>query len=161
MTTDLRNLSRREALAGLGAGLLFVTTTTIRPALADLADAEAAIREAVGDPKLAQEGRIFIDMPPLAESGNSVPMSIKVDSPMTAEDHVETVWAFTPGNPRPRVAAVHLGPRAGRAEFSTKIRMAKTQDVIAFARMSDGSLWTRTINVTVTVGACESLRYQP
>jgi sulfur-oxidizing protein SoxY len=157
---DHRQLSRREALAGIGAGLLLVSVTPIRPAFAALADAEIAIREAVGDPSLAQEGRVFIDMPPLAESGNSVPITIRVDSPMTPEDHVRTIWAFTPENPRPRVAVVHLGPRAGRAEFSTKIRMAKSQDVIAFARMSDGSLWTKTVNVTVTVGACESLRYQ-
>ncbi len=152
--------SRRTLLAGIGAGLVLLA---VRPplAFAALADGEKAIRDSVGDPKRAQEGRISVDLPPLAESGNSVPLGIRVESPMTEGDYVRTVWVFAPENPRPRVAIVHLTPRAGKAEFDTKIRLAKSQNIVAFAEMSDGSLWHRTVNVMVTVGACESLRFQP
>jgi len=153
-------LTRRHVLTGLGAGIVLLAAAP-RPSFAALADGLAAIRESVGDPAEATEGRISIDLPPLAESGNAVPLGVSVESPMTEADHVRTVWVFAPENPRPRVAVLHLTPRAGRAAFNTRIRLAKTQDIVAFAEMSDGSLWTRTVNVMVTVGACESLRFQP
>ncbi len=153
-------LDRRRFLASLGAGMALVV---LKPgfAAADIAQTQEEIAAAVGDASRAQTGRIGIDMPPLAESGNSVPMTIRVDSPMTEADHCRRVWVFAEGNPRPRVCAVTFTPRAGKAEFSTKIRMARTQNIIAFAEMSDGSLWTQTLNVMVTVGACETLIFRP
>ncbi|HSV46341.1 MAG TPA: thiosulfate oxidation carrier protein SoxY, partial [Ramlibacter sp.] len=105
----------------------------------------------------AQVGRIHIGLPDIAESGNSVPLTVRVESPMTATDHVRVIHLVAERNPRPWVASFTLGTRAGRAQVETQIRLSDTQAVAAYAQMSDGSWWTQRVNVTVTIGACESL----
>lgn len=125
-------------------------------AFANTGDIKAAIRNAVGDAK-PRTGKIKITLPPLAESGNSVPLTVKVESPMTARDHVRKIWIFADKNPRSRIATVYLGPRAGEATFTTNIRLSGTQNVIAIAEMSNGRYWTQRKSVQVTIGACESL----
>ena len=82
------------------------------------------------------------------------PLTVAVESPMTAEDHVKAIHVFTEKNPQPNVISVQLGPRAGRATFSTRIRLADSQNVIAIAQMSDGSFWSDEIEVIVTLAAC-------
>ncbi len=114
----------------------------------------AAIREALGDAEI-KEGRVVLDIPPIVENGNSVPLAISVESPMTPADHVKTIYVFSPENPLPNVSRFHLGPRCGKAEIKTSIRLATTQSVHVLAVMSDGSRWFGTTpEIEVTTAAC-------
>ena len=100
------------------------------------------------------KGKVTLELPQLVENGNTVSMTVRVDSPMTQADHVKTIHVFTEKNPQPWVASFHLGPRAGRAVVSTRIRLADSQTVTAIAEMSDGSFWSQDVNVIVTLAAC-------
>ena len=121
------------------------------PALAETNGFKEVIKQFAGGRTPAQ-GRINLDLPKIADGGGSVPMTITVDSPMTEELHVVLVLAE--GNPRPRVAIFHFSPANGVAEVSTRIRLAKTENVIAVAKMNDGSVYMAKKEVTVTVGGC-------
>lgn len=99
-------------------------------------------------------GRVVLDIPRLAESGNSVPIRMTVDSPMTERDHVRTLHVLSEQNPIASIARFQLGPRAGRAEVATNIRLATTQNVHVVAEMSDGSLWEASAEVVVLIAAC-------
>ncbi len=101
-----------------------------------------------------QHGRVRLEIPKLAENGLSVPLAVEVESPMTAKDHVRTVHIVSPANPIATVARVHFTPRSGRAFLSTRIRLADSQRVLAFAEMSDGSVWAGDASVVVTLGGC-------
>jgi sulfur-oxidizing protein SoxY len=114
---------------------------------------QAALRKIVGDSEL-RRGRVKLQLPPLIDNGNSVPLSVAVESPMTAGDHVKAIHVLTEKNPLPDVVGVVLGPRAGRAVFSTRVRLADTQTVTAIAQMSDGSFWSDGAEVVVTLSAC-------
>jgi len=114
---------------------------------------QAALKQVVGDAKVSQ-GRVKLTLPPLIDNGNSVPLSVAVESPMTAADHVKAIHVLTEKNPLPDVVGVHLGPRAGRATLATRVRLADTQTVIAIAQMSDGSFWSDGAEVVVTLSAC-------
>jgi sulfur-oxidizing protein SoxY len=107
----------------------------------------------VGDAPV-RRGRVKLDLPPLIDNGNSVPLAVAVESPMTAADHVRAIHVFTEKNPQPNVVSAHLGPRAGRARLATRIRLADTGTVIAIAQMSDGSFWSDSAEVVVTLSAC-------
>ncbi len=138
--------------------LAFLLLSTVPlPASAADADTAEAIRQLFGD-RVPTPGRVTLKLPALAETGNSVPLTVTVDSPMTDRDRVGRVCLFAVGNPRPLVATMLFGPRAGRAMFSTTMRLSGTQDVIAIAEMYDGSLWTTQMRVMVTVGACDALQ---
>ena len=104
--------------------------------------------------KLRSKGRVTLDIPPLVENGNTIATSVAVESPMTATDYVKAIHIFNEKNPQPNVISVHLSPRAGRAAFSTRIRLADSQNVVAIAEMSDDSLWSDTVEVIVTIAAC-------
>lgn len=99
-------------------------------------------------------GRVNMDMPAIAENGNSIPFTLRVTSPMTPSDHVKSVHVFAPRNPRPQVVAFHFSPHSGKAEVSTRIRLAGTQKVVAIAVMSDGSFWSGELSIVVTAAAC-------
>jgi sulfur-oxidizing protein SoxY len=114
---------------------------------------EAAIRSIVGQATV-RKGKVDLELPPLVENGNTVSMSVTVDSPMTKENHVKAIHVFNEKNPQPNVITVRLGPRAGKAQVSTRIRLADTQKVIAIAELSDGSFWSDTQEVIVTLAAC-------
>jgi sulfur-oxidizing protein SoxY len=114
---------------------------------------QAALRKIVGDSQL-RRGRVNLQLPPLIDNGNSVPLSVAVESPMTATDHVAAIHVLTEKNPLPDVVSVHLGPRAGRARLSTRVRLADTQSVLAIAQLSDGSFWSDSAEVVVTLSAC-------
>lgn len=114
---------------------------------------QAALRKIVGD-SLVRRGRVKLELPPLIDNGNSVPLSVAVESPMTATDHVAAIHVLTEKNPLPDVVSVHLGPRAGRARLSTRVRLADTQSVLAIAQLSDGSFWSDSAEVVVTLSAC-------
>jgi sulfur-oxidizing protein SoxY len=148
--TRRRFLIDTAALAG-AAGIWLPLATG--PASATPASMRAAIRKVVGEAPVTK-GRLKIDLPPLIENGNAVSLTVAVESPMTVEDHVKAIHLFTEKNPQPNVISVQLGPRAGRATFSSRIRLADSQKVIAIAQMSDGSFWSDEIEVIVTLAAC-------
>jgi len=152
--TRRRFLTDAVALAGsLGLGV----SLTLKPATATPASMQAALKKVVGEAPL-QKGKVKLDVPPLVENGNVVPVTVTVDSPMTASDYVKAIHIFNEKNPQPNVIGAHLGPRAGRATISTRIRLADTQNLTAVAELSDGSFWTDSVQVIVTLAACvESL----
>ena len=117
----------------------------------------AAMAEAIGalvGAATVQRGKVKLELPPIVEDGNTVPLSVSVESPMTEADHVEGIHIFNEKNPQPYVAAFGLGPQAGRAAVSTRIRLADSQQVVAIARLSDGSFWSDSADVIVTLAAC-------
>ena len=144
--------SRRQFLAGLVStcGFLFLG---VRPVWAVPEKLAPLIREVAGNTPLTT-ARVKLTLPPLAESGNSVPLKVQVESPMTTEDYVKSIHLFSEKNPRPVIARFHLGPRSGRAEVNTRIRLAGSQQVVAVAVMSDDSCWVGTAEVIVTAAAC-------
>lgn len=101
-----------------------------------------------------QAGRVTMDISPLVENGNTVPLSVVVDSPMTEAEHVRAIAVFNERNPQPHVITVRLGPRAGRAILATHIRLATSQTLLAVAELSDGSFWSGRAQVVVTLAAC-------
>jgi sulfur-oxidizing protein SoxY len=130
-----------------------VYRVTLQPAAATPAMLNSAIRNVVGEAPL-RAGKVKLDIPPLVENGNTVPMTVSVTSPMTAEDFVRSIHVFNEKNPQPFIGNFYLSPAAGRAQVSTRIRLADSQKVVAIAQMSDGSFWSASIDVVVTLAAC-------
>jgi sulfur-oxidizing protein SoxY len=145
-------LSRRKFVSAIVLGLASPLRVR-RAAQATSESMAAAIKTVLGDARL-REGKVSLDAPPIAENGNSVPLTVSVDSPMTATDHVRSIHVLAEANPRPNVAHFHLGPRAGRAQVSTRIRLATSQKIIAVAALSDGSFWSGSAEVVITLAAC-------
>jgi sulfur-oxidizing protein SoxY len=149
-------LTRRHVVQTTGAAMLAgggVATLLVRPAAATPASMQAAVRKVVGEAKVSV-GRVRLEIPPLSENGNAVTCSVTVDSPMTPSNYVKAIHLFNEKNPQPNVISAHLGPRAGRARVQTRIRLSDTQTVMAIAELSDGSFWSHSANVIVTLGAC-------
>jgi sulfur-oxidizing protein SoxY len=155
MTDTSSHPTRRAVLIGAaGAGALGVVPfVTVRRAEATPAMMKAAIHRLIGESPVSK-GRVTLDIPPLVENGNTIAMSVSVDSPMTEKNYVKAIHVFNEKNPQPDIISVHLGPRSGKATFSTRIRLADSQNVIAIAEMSDGTLWSDTAEVIVTIAAC-------
>lgn len=147
----MKSIDRRTMLKGAAA--LAAVGTVPDVAFATPETMSTAMAEALGG-VTPKPGRIKLDISPLAENGNSVPLTITVDSPMTVADHVKAIYLFSPENPLPDVARFHLGPRSGRAQVKTSIRLATSQRIHGVAIMSDGSAWTDTAEVIVTLSAC-------
>jgi len=149
-------MERREfliAAGGVAAGLGLGPLIALEPARATTAEMQEAIRKVVGAARV-NPGRVKLDLPPLSENGNAVPLAVSVESPMTAADHVRAIHVFTEKNPQPDVVSFYLGPRAGRASVATRIRLADTQTVVAISELSDGSFWSASASVVVTLAAC-------
>lgn len=144
-------LNRRSLLLG-ATGAVSIAALPLH-AIADQADLEQARRDLFGDRPI-REGRVTVNLPPIAENGYSVPLSVTVDSPMTADDYVKSVAILSPRNPLPNIAQFHFTPRSGKAFVSTRIRMSGTQSIQAIAEMSDGSLWSGSMQTVVTLAAC-------
>ena len=150
------NITRRGVVVGGGsvaAAIGLAALPVVQPAAATPAAMQAAIRAVVGQAAI-RRGKVALDVPPLVENGNTVPLTVSVDSPMTDAEHVRAVHLFTEKNPQPDVASFHLGPRAGRARIGTRVRLADTQTLVAIAELSDGSFWATRTNVVVTLAAC-------
>ena len=143
--------SRREFLVLSGGAV--VATVSLQPAQATPATMASAMREITGAGAV-RSGRVKLDVPPLVENGNTVPLTVSVTSPMTAEDHVKSIHVFLEKNPQPNVGNFVLGARAGRAQVSTRIRLADSQKIVAIAKLSDGSFWSASTDVVVTLAAC-------
>ncbi|GAN46064.1 sulfur-oxidizing protein SoxY [Methylobacterium sp. PvP062] len=146
-------MSRRQALA-FGTGAMVATAFAFRagPALAAKPATDEAIK-AFTRGKEPVKGRVKLELPEIAENGNTVPMTVSVDGPMTAESYVEEVMIVAEGNPNPGVISFHFTP-SSVAEANTRIRLAETQNVIAVARMNDGSVFSDVRQVKVTIGGC-------
>ena len=121
------------------------------------ADPFAALLKQVTGGAAVRPGHVTVDTPRLADNGHSVPLTVSVESPMTAADHVRSITLLSERNPRPLMATFHLGPKAGRAEVTTRVRLNGTQRVLAVAHLSDGSYWSGTAEVEVTESACLDL----
>jgi sulfur-oxidizing protein SoxY len=146
-------LNRRQAMAlGIGAATAAVVGESVLPAFA-ANDYEEVIKKFTGG-KSPTVGRVRIDAPEIAENGNTVPMTVSVESPMTPASHVTDVLVVADGNPRAGVVTFHFSPASGVAEANTRIRLASTQFVIAVAKMNDGSFFTVKKEVKVTIGGC-------
>lgn len=146
--------SRRFVLTGIGASLAGTSAT---PLWADVAGVSRQFVEALAalqaGRRISQE-RVAIDVPRLAESGNSVSLKVTVSGAMTPENHVKAIHVLSERNPIAVIAKVDLGPRSGRAEVATNIRLATTQNVHAVAETSDGRLWGASAEVVVLIAAC-------
>ncbi len=147
-------LNRRETLklAGAGVAMLAAGVPVTAIAAAD-PTAEDRIKEFTGGAEI-KDGRVSLSAPEIAENGNTVPIQISVESPMTPDDHVKEVTIIATGNPLPGVATFKFTEMSGEAQASTRIRLAKTQDVIAIAKMSDGTFYMTSNTVKVTIGGC-------
>jgi sulfur-oxidizing protein SoxY len=143
--------SRRQTLA-LGAGAIGVAVLGPTAALAKN-DADEAIKKFTGG-KTPVQGKVKLDLPEIAENGNTVPMTVTVESPMTEQSHVTDVLIVADENPRSGVVTFHFSPASGVAEANTRIRLAATQEVIAIAKMNDGSVFMTSKQVKVTIGGC-------
>jgi sulfur-oxidizing protein SoxY len=114
---------------------------------------QEAIRKITGGAEVAK-GKVRLEVAPLIENGNSVVLSVSVDSPMTAAEHVKAIHVFAPENPLPNMVSAYLGPRSGRAHITTRVRVADSQTLVAVAQLSDGSFWSDSAAVVVTLAAC-------
>jgi len=151
-----RNTSRREfllAAGGVSAGIGLGAVIVVEPARATPAATQEAIRKVVGSARI-NPGKVKLELPPLIENGNTVPLAVTVDSPMTEANHVRAIHVFTEKNPQPYVVSFHLGPRAGRAKVATRVRLADSQSVVAICELSDGTFWSDRADVVVTLAAC-------
>jgi sulfur-oxidizing protein SoxY len=149
---DRIRCSSRRLLLQAGAGVL--AQLLARPANAqDAAAMTAAVNQFAGG-QAVRPGRVKLEIAPLVDNGNVVPMRVMVDSPMSAADHVTEIAVFNEKNPQKDVGRFTLGPRAGKAEVSTRLRLATSQKLVALARMSDGSVWSDTVDVIVVLAAC-------
>ena len=151
--------TRRQLLAGAGAliGSIGVPIELVRPAHAQIqanpAAMRLAIRKIVGEAEI-KKGKVKLEVPPLSENGNSVPLTVSVESPMTKDDYVKAIHVVTEKNPQPNVLSITLGPRAGNTAVQTRFRLADTQTVMAIAELSDGTFWSDAADVVITLGAC-------
>lgn len=135
--------------AFLAAGVLLIPSM----AGATAAEMQEAIRKVTGRAAV-RRGRVRLELPQLIENGNAVPLTVSVDSPMTAAEHVKAIHVFTEKNPQPNILGVYLGPRAGRASVTTRARIAGSQTITAIAQLSDGSFWSESAAVMVAIPAC-------
>jgi sulfur-oxidizing protein SoxY len=148
--------SRREFLLAAGSvavGIGLAPVIALDPARATPATMQEAIQKVVGSARVTP-GKVKLELPPLSENGNAVPLTVSVESAMTEAEHVRAIHLFTEKNPQPDVASFFLGPRAGRARVATRIRLADTQTVVAISELSDGSFWSGSADVVVTLAAC-------
>ena len=143
-------ITRREALIFGGAA---AAAGALPAAASTPGQMETAIRRVVGEAEI-RKGKVTLDLPPLVENGNTVPMTVTVNSAMTRTDYVKAIHVFNEKNPQANVISAQLGPRCGKAVVTTRIRLAGTQKLTAIAEMSDGSYWSDTQEVIVTLAAC-------
>lgn len=147
---DAHVISRRSLLQAGSAALIILHA---RPVYSTPENLAAAIKRAFGDRRI-QPGRVKIEIPQIAENGNVVPVTIEVESPMRADDYVKRIHLFSEHNPLPDMVEFELGPHNGKARVSTRVRLAKSQNVLAVATLNDDTLWSAQAIVEVTVSGC-------
>lgn len=146
------DVSRREAIAG-GVAIVIAPVIGAVPALATPEEMASELKKLIGQATLKQ-GRVKVSLPELTENGNSTSLAISIDSPMTAADHVRALHIFAEKNPVPYIARFRIGPKAGKAQVATSIRVADSQTITVVAEMSDGSFWSGQGATEVTTPAC-------
>jgi sulfur-oxidizing protein SoxY len=150
-------ISTRRRFLKLAGGTAVIgalpVAISVRPVEATPETMASAIRMVTGGANV-QAGKVKLDIPPLVENGNTVPMTVTVTSPMTSTDYVKSIHVFNEKNPQPNLGNFYLTPRAGRAQVSTRVRLADTQKITAIAKLSDGSFWSVSADVVVTLAAC-------
>ncbi|MBL6615978.1 MAG: SoxY-related AACIE arm protein [Reyranella sp.] len=144
-----KGATRRTFLAGAAV----VSVLPLGAARATPEAMAAAIKEVVGD-KPIREGRVTLDIPPLSENGNAVPLTVSVDSPMTEGDFIRAIHVFNEKNPQPHVLDARLGPQNGKASISTRIKLGDSQKIVAIAETSKGEFFSASADVIVTLAAC-------
>jgi sulfur-oxidizing protein SoxY len=152
-STVIGQFTRREAIALGAAGAAVTLVGWSGRAQASAKDAADEIAKFTGG-KTATEGKISIELPEIAENGNTVPLSVSVDAPMEASNYVSEVLVVAEGNPRPGVATFHFTPASGKAAASTRIRLATTQNIVVVAKTTGGQFFTAQKLVKVTIGGC-------
>jgi sulfur-oxidizing protein SoxY len=149
----MQTITRRQALA-LGSGaVVMLTIGDVSPLFATPAEADAEIAKFTGG-KPMDKGKISIDLPEIAENGNTVPLQVTVESPMTDTDYISDILVVADGNPRPGIATFHLTPLSGKATAATRIRLQTTENIIVVAKTNDGKFFTDRKQVKVTIGGC-------
>jgi sulfur-oxidizing protein SoxY len=147
-------LDRREIILGSAAAVaLAALAPDMALAQAPLQPWQEALQKVVGDAKPV-EGKLTLEMPEIAENGNTVPFSVSVDSPMTEKDYVKAIHVIATANPQPGVATFRLTPLSGKATVASRMRLARTQEVISVAELSDGKFLIAKREVKVTIGGC-------
>lgn len=149
----LNELNRRYFILGSTAMAALAVLASPSSAQTPVPTAEELIKAITKDVKPA-DGKVALDLPEIAENGNTVPFSFTVESPMTAADHVKAVHVIAPGNPRAEIGSYYFSPQSGKASASSRMRLAKTQDIVAIAEMSDGKMFMTKRAVKVTIGGC-------
>ena len=146
--------SRRAFAIGAAAAVAAAALPVDRALAQDQVQAwELAVRKILGEAKPI-DGKITVELPEIAENGNTVPFSISVDSPMTDKDHVKAIHIVATANPQPGVATFRLSPLSGKAAVASRMRLQRTQDVVAIAELSDGRFLIAKRAVKVTIGGC-------
>jgi len=140
------------AAASLSAALL-VRPRAHAATLADAPALEAALARFAGTGAV-REGRVQLELPELVENGNAVPVTVSMAAARSEPERVVALALFAGRNPLPDVAVFELHGHSGAARVSTRIRLATSQPVVAAARLADGSVWTRRVDVLVTLAAC-------
>jgi sulfur-oxidizing protein SoxY len=150
---EMQKITRRQAL-GWGTGAVAILTVgDVGPLFATPAETDTEIAKFTGG-KAFDKGKITIDLPEIAENGNTVPLSIVVDSPMTTDNYISDILVVADGNPRPGVATFRLTPASGKATAATRIRLQATENIIVVAKTNDGKFFTDRKQVKVTIGGC-------
>ena len=150
LVPDEGHTSRRHLLVGVAGA---ISCVVLRPAQAAAGDLEVAIANYTSRATI-KPGKVKIDIAELVDNGNVVPLTVSVESPMAPDNHVKTIAIFNEKNPQRDVARFTLGSRYGQADVTTRIRLATSQKLVAVAQMSDGSYWSHTVDVIVTLAAC-------
>jgi sulfur-oxidizing protein SoxY len=145
----MKTLDRRTFLVGTG----LISVVPLSAAHATPEAMAAAIKQVVGEATL-REGRVTLDLPPLVENGNTVPLTVSVESPMSEADHIKTIHVFNEKNPQPHVFDARLGPDNGKAMISTRIKLGDSQKLVAIAETSRGEFFSASADVIVTLAAC-------
>ena len=145
-------IETRRTFLLLGAGAF--GSVLLTPSASATPDQMREAIKALTNGAAIQVGKVHIDVPPLVENGNSVPLTVTVDSPMTADNHVRLIALFNEKNPQPNVATFKIGPRSGKARVATRIRLSTSQQLMGIAQLSDGSFWSDKVDIIVTIAAC-------
>lgn len=148
-------LDRRAFILGASAVAAIMPFLAAPGAAQEAAQSwEDALKKIVGDAQPTSNGKLTFDMPEIAENGNMVPFTVNVDSPMTEKEHVKAIHVIATANPQPSVASFRLTPLSGRASVASRMRLARTQDVVGLAELSDGKFIMTRRPVKVTIGGC-------
>ena len=152
-TNTVSMIGRRRFLTSAAGAACVISLVPVK-AWATPEEVQAEISKLVGGRTIKNDERIVLTLPEIAENGNTVPLTLSVDSPMSAQDHVTALHIFCDGNPLPGVASYFLGPHNGKAEITMRIRLMQTQKVVAVAELSSGEVLRNQAEIKVTLGGC-------